>query len=51
MSGSFDDPTPAVLETVFNVFRNAFVKAFTGTLHNEDIDLQKVQQDPDVKGK
>ncbi len=51
INGSFDNPAPAVLETVFNVVRNAFVKAFTGKLGNENIDLEKVQQDPDVKGK
>lgn len=33
--------------TVFNVLRNAFVKAFEGKL---DIDLEKVKQDPDTKG-
>src|SRR3954447_15939643 len=51
LSGSFDEPAPDVLETVFNVLRNAFIKAFEGKLSNEDIDLEKVQQDPDVKDK
>ncbi len=51
ISGSFDNPAPAVMDTVFNVLRNAFVKAFEGRLSNDDIDLRKVQQDPDVKGK
>jgi uncharacterized protein involved in outer membrane biogenesis len=51
ISGSFDDPAPAVMETVFNVFRNAFVKAFEGRLSNDDVDLDKVQQDADVKDK
>ena len=51
IAGSFDDPTPAVMETVFNVFRNAFVKAFEGRLSNDDIDLDKVRQDSDVKDK
>lgn len=50
LSGSFDDPTPAVMDTVFNVLRNAFIKAFEGRLSNDDIDIQKVQQDPDTKG-
>ena len=36
---------PPIMETVFNVFRNAFVKAFEGKLSNDDIDLEKVQQD------
>ena len=50
VSGRFHDPEPDVLETVFNVFRNAFVKAFEGKLSNEDIDLEKLRQDPDTKG-
>lgn len=49
LSGSFDDPTPAVLDTVFNVFRNAFVKAFTGRLSNDNIDLEKLQQSSETK--
>ncbi|MGI8437112.1 MAG: DUF748 domain-containing protein [Chthoniobacterales bacterium] len=49
VSGSFDNPSPAVLDTVFNVFRNAFIKAFEGKLGNEKIELEKVQQDPDTK--
>ena len=51
ISGTFDDPAPAILQTVFNVVRNAFVKAFEGKLSNEEIDLEKVKQDPDVKQK
>lgn len=51
LSGNFDDPAPNVMETVFNVLRNAFIKAFEGRLSNDDIDLSKVQQDPDVKDK
>jgi uncharacterized protein DUF748 len=51
LSGTFDDPTPAVMETVINVLRNAFIKAFEGKLSNDNIDLEKVQQDPDVKDK
>ena len=50
-SGTFDDPTPAIMETVFNVFRNAFVKAFEGKLSNDDIDLEKLQQTPETKKK
>ncbi len=49
IAGNFDNPTPAILETVFNVVRNAFVKAFSGTLGNEGVELEKVQQDPEVK--
>ncbi len=42
LSGSFDDPAPEVLTTVFNVFRNAFIKAFTGTLQEQKIEIPKV---------
>lgn len=49
VAGSFDDPAPAIMETVFNVFRNAFVKAFEGRLSNDDIDLEKIQQSPETK--
>ncbi len=45
LSGSFDDPAPEVLTTVINVFKNAFIKAFTGTLSEQKIDLPKA--DPD----
>jgi len=51
ISGSFDDPTPAVLDTVFNVFRNAFVKAFEGKLSNEDIDLENIKKSSETKEK
>ncbi|MFN2475243.1 MAG: DUF748 domain-containing protein [Chthoniobacterales bacterium] len=49
LSGNFDNPTPAVMDTVFNVLRNAFIKAFEGRLSNDDIDIEKVKQDPDTK--
>lgn len=49
ISGSFDDPAPAVLDTVFNVFRNAFVKAFEGKLSNNDIDLENLQKSSETK--
>ena len=49
ISGSFDDPAPAVMDTVFNVFRNAFVKAFKGELSNSDIDLEEVQKSSETK--
>ncbi len=51
LSGSFDDLTPAVMDTVFNVFRNAFVKAFEGRLGNDNIDLEKLQDAPETKKK
>ena len=41
--GSFDNPEPAILATVINVFRNAIIKAFEGTLENKD--LPKVPRD------
>ncbi|HJT44792.1 MAG TPA: DUF748 domain-containing protein [Chthoniobacterales bacterium] len=47
-SGTFDNPRQDVLTTVFNVFRNAFVKAFSGKLENEKIDLPS-KIDPDKK--
>lgn len=47
LSGSFDDPQTAVMTTVLNVFRNAFVRAFTGSLSGEKQDLPK----PDVERK
>lgn len=49
VSGSFDDPSPALLDTVWNVFRNAFIKAFEGQLKNDDIDLEEVQQSSETK--
>ena len=45
--GNFDDPKAAVMTTIFNVFRNAFIKAFTGTLSESKQDLPKV--DPEKK--
>jgi hypothetical protein len=31
-SGTFDHPNPEILTTIFNAFRNAFIKAFEGEL-------------------
>lgn len=42
--GSFDNPEPAILTTVLNVFRNAIIKAFEGTLEQKD--LPKVEEHP-----
>ena len=42
--GNFDNPQPAILTTVLNVFRNAIIKAFEGTLENKD--LPKVEEHP-----
>jgi hypothetical protein len=47
-SGSFDRPQPAILTTVFNVFKNAFVKAFEGKLEGENLNLPK-DVNPDKK--
>jgi len=33
-SGTFEDPHPDIIATVFNAFRNAFVQAFEGKLEN-----------------
>jgi Domain of Unknown Function (DUF748) len=35
LEGNFDDPKAAIMTTVLNVFRNAFVQVFTGTLEKE----------------
>jgi uncharacterized protein DUF748 len=43
LSGSFDEPQPAIIETVLNVFKNALIKAFEGKLE-EKIDLPKVPE-------
>jgi uncharacterized protein DUF748 len=48
LKGSFDQPQPAILTTVFNVFRNAFVKAFEGKLESQDLNLP-TNVDPDKK--
>jgi hypothetical protein len=45
LSGSFDDPSPEVMTTILNVFKNAFIKAFEGKLSDDNIELPKV--DPD----
>jgi hypothetical protein len=42
LSGSFDDPSPEVMSTVMNVFKNAFIKAFEGKLSDDNIELPKV---------
>ena len=45
-AGTFDEPQPEVLPTVFNAFRNAFVKAFEGKLENKNVKLpEKVEPD------
>jgi hypothetical protein len=44
-SGTFDNPRPDVIETVFNAFRNAFIKAFSGTLKDKNIELPKLEEE------
>jgi hypothetical protein len=46
LAGSFDDPKPAVMVTVGNVFKNALVKAFEGKLEAQP-DLPKLPENPD----
>lgn len=41
--GSFDNPKPAILTTVLNVFRNAIIKVFQGELPHKE--LPKVDKD------
>ena len=49
-SGTFDQPQPAILTTVFNAFRNAFVKAFEGKLEGENLHLPAENEiNPDKK--
>jgi hypothetical protein len=43
LHGSFDEPEPEILTTVLNVFRNALIKAFEGTLE-ENKELPKVPE-------
>ena len=44
-SGTFDSPRPDIIETVFNAFRNAFIKAFSGTLKDKNIELPKLEEE------
>ena len=40
-AGSFENPRPDIITTIFNAFRNAFVKAFEGKVENENLRLPK----------
>ncbi|HEY2800888.1 MAG TPA: DUF748 domain-containing protein [Chthoniobacterales bacterium] len=42
--GTFDNPKPAIITTVLNVFRNAIIEAFKGELPNKE--LPKVEKNP-----
>jgi len=44
LHGNFDEPQPEILTTVLNVFRNAIIKAFEGTLPEKS--LPKVEPHP-----
>ncbi len=44
LHGTFDDPEPAIITTVLNVFRNAIIKVFEGTLPHKE--LPKVEKHP-----
>ena len=45
LAGNFDNPKAAIMTTLLNVFRNAFVQAFTGKLSETKEDLPKVNPD------
>ncbi len=45
LSGSFDNPQPAIIATVLNVFKNALIKAFEGKLEENHENLPKVPED------
>ncbi|HEY1770849.1 MAG TPA: DUF748 domain-containing protein [Chthoniobacterales bacterium] len=42
--GTFDNPKPAIIATVLNVFRNAIIQVFEGTLPHKE--LPKVEKNP-----
>jgi hypothetical protein len=42
-SGTFDHPQPDIFATIFNAFRNAFVKAFEGKIEIENVKLPEVK--------
>ena len=42
-AGTFDQPQPDIFATVFNAFRNAFVKVFTGEIPNKNLKLPPVK--------
>ena len=49
LSGSFDEPQPAIWQTLTNVFRNAFIEAFEGKLENENIKLPTLEKEKGTK--
>ena len=44
LSGSFDNPQPAIIATVFNIFKNALIKAFEGKLEENHENLPKIPE-------
>ena len=49
LSGNFDDPNPAILATIGNVFKNAFIRAFNpvvpGTINTNDVHERETPAD------
>ena len=43
-SGTFEHPQPDIFATIFNAFRNAFVKAFEGKLENKKLPPVKPEE-------
>ena len=43
-SGTFEHPQPDIFATIFNAFRNAFVKAFEGRLENKKLPPVKPEE-------
>ncbi len=43
-SGTFEQPQPDIFATIFNAFRNAFVKAFEGKLENKKLPPVKPEE-------
>ena len=44
LSGTFDEPRPAIIITVLNVFKNALIKAFEGKLEGDHTKLPEVPE-------
>lgn len=44
LSGTFDEPQPAIIITVLNVFKNALIKAFEGKLEKDHTKLPEVPE-------
>jgi hypothetical protein len=42
-AGTFDQPQPDIFATIFNAFRNAFVKAFEGKIESKSLKLPPVE--------